>query len=252
MKILGVIPARYASSRFPGKCLVEIEGKTMVRRVYEQACKSPSLDRVVVATDDQRIYDEITRHGGEALMTGAHHRNGTERCAEVLEKLGGEYDYLLNIQGDEPFINPDQIDILASCLDGNTELGTLIRHETDMDMLLSPTEMKVVVNKNKEALYFSRSVIPFVRDVDQTNWAKKHAFYLHIGIYAYRADILPQLVKLPPGILETAESLEQLRWMENGYTIKVAETTHESFMIDTPEDLQVALDHFSEKGESLP
>ena len=251
MKILGVIPARYDSSRFPGKCLVDIQGKSMVRRVYERSILSKSLDRVIVATDDQRIFDEIENNGGNAVMTSMNHRNGTERCREVLDKVEDEYDYIINIQGDEPFINPEQIDILASCLDGDTELGTLARHETDMTVLDSPTEMKVVLNKNMEAMYFSRSVIPFVRDTKKTEWAQKHKFYLHVGIYAYRTDVLKQIVTLAPGELEMTELLEQLRWMENGFRIKVALTTHESFMIDTPADLEAALLHFSSKGISI-
>ncbi|MEQ6122188.1 3-deoxy-manno-octulosonate cytidylyltransferase [Reichenbachiella sp. MALMAid0571] len=247
MKILGVIPARYDSTRFPGKCLVDIQGKSMVRHVYERSVLAKSLTKVIVATDDQRIFDEIKNHNGNVVMTSTTHRNGTERCSEVLEKVEEEYDYIINIQGDEPFINPKQIEILASCLDGNTELGTLVRHETDMAVLDSPTEMKVVLNKNMEAMYFSRSVIPFVRDAKKSDWAKKHQFYLHVGIYAYRTDILKKIVKLSPGELEMTESLEQLRWLENGYKIKVALTTHESFMIDTPEDLEAALEHFSRK-----
>ncbi|MEQ9285986.1 MAG: 3-deoxy-manno-octulosonate cytidylyltransferase [Cyclobacteriaceae bacterium] len=247
MKILGVIPARYESTRFPGKCMVDIAGKTMVRRVYERASESDSLSKVIVATDDQRIFDEITNCGGDVVMTSPSHRNGTERCSEVLGKMNEHYDYIINIQGDEPFINPEQIDILASCLDGETELGTLVRHERDQEVLSRPTEMKVVLNKNDEAMYFSRSVIPFVRDATNVDWAERHEFYLHVGIYAYRSDILKEIVKLPPGKLEMTESLEQLRWLENGFKIKVAHTQHESFMIDTPEDLQAALKHFAGK-----
>lgn len=251
MKLLGVIPARYDSSRFPGKCLVDIQGKSMVRHVYERAVLSKSLDKVIVATDDQRIFDEIESNGGNAIMTSVKHRNGTERCSEVIDKVDESYDYVVNIQGDEPFINPEQIDILVSCLDGDTELGTLVKHETDISVLESPTEMKVVLNKNMEAMYFSRSVIPFVRDSKKSDWAKTHKFYLHVGIYAYRTDVLKKIVKLTPGELEMTELLEQLRWLENGFKIKVALTTHESFMIDTPEDLKAALQHFSRKGIAI-
>ena len=247
MKILGVIPARYASTRFPGKSLVDIQGKTMIRRVYEQSCQAISLSEVIVATDDQRIYDEIASLGGKVLMTSADHTNGTERCCEVLEKMNESFDYVVNIQGDEPFIDPRQIDILSACLDGDTQLATLVRHESDMQKIMSATEMKVVVNKNKEAMYFSRSVIPFVREADQASWAEQFPFYLHVGIYAYRADVLKKIVKLSPSPLETAECLEQLRWLENGYKIKVAETDLPSFMIDTPEDLEDALDYMEGK-----
>lgn len=242
MKILGVIPARYDSTRFPGKCMVDIQGKSMVRRVYEQSCKATSLSKVIVATDDQRIYDEISSHGGNVMMTSKEHRNGTERCNEVVDKVEEIFDYVINIQGDEPFINPEQIDILACCLDGNTELGTLVRHETDFEKLKSPTEMKVVLNNNMEAMYFSRSIVPFVRDVKTDKWAESHKFYLHVGIYGYRKNVLNAIVKLDPTNLENTECLEQLRWLENGYKIKVAETEHDSFMIDTPEDLIDALE----------
>ncbi|MFY0653261.1 MAG: 3-deoxy-manno-octulosonate cytidylyltransferase [Cyclobacteriaceae bacterium] len=245
MNILGIIPARYDSSRFPGKCLVDIKGKTMVRRVYEQAIKASSLTDVIVATDDKRILDEMESNGGKAIMTSTVHRNGTERCCEVLDKIGGSYDYVINIQGDEPFINPEQIDILTSCLDGQTELGTLVRYETDLEKLSSPTEMKVVLNKYNEAMYFSRSIIPFVRDHVKDDWANNHKFYLHVGIYAYRADVLREIVKLDPTSLEQIECLEQLRWLENGYKIKTALTGHPSFMIDTPEDLEDALEYFA-------
>jgi 3-deoxy-manno-octulosonate cytidylyltransferase (CMP-KDO synthetase) len=180
-------------------------------------------------------------------MTSVNHRNGTERCNEVLENVGEYFDYVINIQGDEPFINPEQIDILASCLDDNTELATLVRHEIDLEKLESPTEMKVVMNKNSEAMYFSRSIIPFVRDIEKEKWAKFHKFYLHVGIYAYRKDVLNSIVKLEPSLLESTECLEQLRWLENGYKIKVAETEHESFMIDTPQDLADALEFRARK-----
>ena len=243
MKILGVIPSRYASSRFPGKSLVDIDGKTMVWRVYEQAKKATCLTDVVVATDDDRIFEEISKNGGKVVMTKTSHRNGTERCREVVDIIQGEFDYVINIQGDEPFINPEQIEILASCLDVSTQLATLIRPESDKEVLSSPTEMKVVLNKEKEAMYFSRSVIPYVRD-NQEEWNKAHNYYLHVGIYAYRTDILEEIVTLEPGSLEMTESLEQLRWLENGYKIKVAETHHRSFMIDTPEDLEIALRHY--------
>jgi len=242
MKILGVIPSRYDSSRFPGKPLVNIQGKTMIRRVYERACESQLLDRLIVATDDQRIFNEIAKSGGTAMMTSADHTNGTERCAEVSESLP-EYDYIINIQGDEPYIHPDQIDIVARLLDGETELATLVKKINDPKVLDDPTEMKVIFNRNHEAIYFSRSCIPYLREVSPEERLSNHDFYKHIGIYGYRKDILKEITKLPHSPLEEAEKLEQLRWLENGYTIKLGFTILESQMIDTPEDLMKLSSH---------
>lgn len=236
MKILGVIPSRYASSRFPGKPLVDIHGKTMIQRVYEQAIQSSSLDELVVATDDQRIFYEVTRFGGKAMMTSPDHNNGTERCAEVARVNDG-FDYIINIQGDEPQIHPDQITILANMLNGDVELATLVKPITDYEELDDPGEMKVIFNQQKEAIYFSRTCIPYLRDVQKVDRLKAHKYYKHIGIYAYRDDILQQIVKLPQSTLEMAESLEQLRWIENGYKIQLGFTNLESRMIDTPADL---------------
>ena len=237
MKILGIIPARYASTRFPGKPLVDILGKTMIRRVYEQADKANKLEKVIVATDDKRIYDEVLSFGGRAMMTDENHLNGTERCYEVILKLSEAYDYAINIQGDEPFIQPEMIDELAAILDGKTELGTLVKTISDPEILTNANSMKVVLNKNDEAMYFSRSCIPFVRGVDSDEWLQKHIFYKHIGIYGYRTDILKQITSLDATKLEIAESLEQLRWLENGLKIKVAKTDFETHGIDTPDDL---------------
>lgn len=236
MKVLGVIPARYASTRFPGKPLAQIHGKTMVQRVYEQACKSIVLDDLYVATDDQRIYQEVTEFGGKALMTSETHLNGTERCAEVLQIMP-KFDYVINIQGDEPFIDPIQINTLGRMLDGQVELATLIKPITEERELDDPGEMKVIFNQHKEAIYFSRTCIPYLRDVSLENRLKAHTFYKHIGIYAYRSDILNEIVKLPTSSLEKAESLEQLRWLENGYKIQLGITNLQSHMIDTPADL---------------
>lgn len=236
MKIAGIIPARYASSRFPGKPLVDIGGKTMIRRVYEQALKAKSLTEVIVATDDVRIFNEITDMGGKAVMTSATHNNGTERCAEIAAQL--DVNVVINIQGDEPFIQPEQIDLLAKTFTDNlynTQIATLIKEHAIDPELQNPARVKVVVNKQWEALYFSRSIIPFIRDNTKVPDCK---FYKHIGIYGFRKDILLELVKLPPSSLELAESLEQLRWLENGYKIKCAVTTLESASIDTPEDLK--------------
>lgn len=235
MKILGIIPARYASSRFPGKPLVDIRGKSMIRRVFEQAKKSRKLSDVVVATDDQRIYDEINSFGGRATMTSPDHKNGTERCAEVAEKLSA--DFFINIQGDEPYIHPQQIDDLALLLDQKTELGTLVKQIKDQVLLEKDSVMKVVLDVEGNAIYFSRQCIPYVRDLPKNKWLDHQVFWKHIGIYAYRSDILKEIVKLPPGNLEQAESLEQLRWLENGYKIRVAKTEFESVSIDTPQDL---------------
>lgn len=235
MKILGIIPARFASTRFPGKPLVDIGGKTMIRRVYEQAIKASSLSDVIVATDDQRIYDEVVSFGGKAMMTSPYHLNGTERCAEVAHALGA--DAVINIQGDEPFIHPEQIDTLASLFHvPGFQIGTLIKVCEDKTLIENPSIIKATVNKDLQALYFSRSVIPYLRNADA-----HPTFYKHIGIYGYRADVLQEIVRLPPSPLELAESLEQLRWLENGYTISMAITTHESISIDIPEDLQRVL-----------
>ena len=232
MKILGIIPARFASTRFPGKPLVDIGGKTMIRRVYEQAIKAASLSDVIVATDDQRIYNEVLSFGGRAVMTAPHHLNGTERCAEVASTL--DVDAVINIQGDEPFIHPEQIDTLASLFSYHDfQIGTLIKVCEDQSLLAKPSIIKVTVNKGLQALYFSRSVIPYLRNTDA-----HPTYYKHIGIYGYRSDILQEIVKLPSSPLELAESLEQLRWLENGYTIHTAVTIHESISIDVPEDLE--------------
>jgi 3-deoxy-manno-octulosonate cytidylyltransferase (CMP-KDO synthetase) len=240
MKIIGIIPARYASTRFPGKPLVEINGKSMISRVYEQAMLG-NLDKVVVATDDERIYTHINDIGGEAIITSSTHTNGTERCCEVLGKIKEEFDVAINIQGDEPYIHPEQISQLAGLFENKeVQIGTLIKKIDDPADLLNPDSIKkVVVNKNSEAIYFSRSVIPFLQGVDHGKWLDSHVYYKHIGIYGYRSDVLRDIVKLPPSPLEKAESLEQLRWIENGYKIKVAITEHESPSIDVPADLEL-------------
>ena len=244
MDILGIIPARYASTRFPAKALVDISGKSMIRRVVEQARQAASLTAVVVATDDARIYDHVAAFGGEVIMTGTHHQSGTDRCQEVVEKVGGTYPYVINIQGDEPFIQPRQIDLLASLLDGCTELATLVKAITDPAVLMNPNSPKVVVSQTNgilaEALYFSRQPIPYQRSgpTDVAQWVQHHIYWKHIGLYAYRTDILAQITKLPPSLLENAEMLEQLRWLENGYRIRVAQTDLDSYGIDTPEDLR--------------
>ena len=235
MRVLGIIPARYASTRFPAKPLANIAGKSMVQWVYTQATQSTKISKVVVATDDQRIFDHVRSFGGITVMTSADHVSGTDRCFEAMSKQNEKYDYVINIQGDEPFIAPEQIDLLAGLLDGNTQLATLAKKILDEESLVNPNVVKLVKNINDEALYFSRATIPYLRN------KADHTFYKHIGMYAYRSDILEKITKLPVSSLEKAESLEQLRWLENGFKIKVAETERETIGVDTPEDLQRAI-----------
>ena len=238
--IIGIIPARYASTRFPGKPLVDIKGKTMIQHVYERAKKS-ALDKVIVATDDQRIFDNVSSCGGEAIMTSPNHPSGTDRCYDALQQLKEDYQYVINIQGDEPLIDPKQIDELIAVLDGKVELATQMIKVDSHEMLFNNGEVKIVLNENNEALYFSRSVIPFIKNVDEKDWHLHHNYYRHVGMYAYRTDILEWITKLPVSTLEKAESLEQLRWLQNGFKIKCVETNFESHCIDTPEDLQALL-----------
>ncbi|XHR92272.1 3-deoxy-manno-octulosonate cytidylyltransferase [Mucilaginibacter sp. UC70_90] len=238
MKILGIIPARYASSRFPGKPLVDIGGKTMIQRVYEQAKKCRSLSEVIVATDDDRIFNHVNGFGGVAVMTGANHQSGTDRCAEVARLYPG-YEVIINIQGDQPFIDPEQITKLTACFnDPDTQLATLVKRILTEQELHNANSPKVVINKLSEAIYFSRATLPHVRGQEPENWLEFHTFYKHIGIYGYRADVLQLITKLPVSPLEKAESLEQLRWIDNGYRIKVAETELETHAVDVPEDLE--------------
>jgi 3-deoxy-manno-octulosonate cytidylyltransferase (CMP-KDO synthetase) len=241
MKILGVIPARYASSRFPGKPLADLLGKSMVHRVYLQCKKARHLSDVVVATDHREILEHVLGFGGNAVLTSEQHPSGTDRCREAMELQPDNYDFVINIQGDEPFIDPQQIDLLCASLNSATELATLIQKIRTIDQILSPGEAKVVLNADKEAMYFSRSPIPFVQKQDQNSWLSNTIFYRHVGLYAYRHDILKKITTLPVSSLERAESLEQLRWIENGFKIKTVETEIEDGMcIDTPEDLEKA------------
>lgn len=241
MKIVGIIPARYASTRFPAKPLADIAGQTMIEWVYSQAKKSSQLDRVIVATDNQKIHDHVKSKGGEVCMTSENHVSGTDRCAEALASTGEQFDYVINIQGDEPFIDPRQIDLLASLLDGEAELATLIKKITDADALHNSNIVKVIRNAKNEAIYFSRSPLPHLRNVPKEKWFEQQDYFKHIGMYGYRSDILGEITQLAPSTLELAESLEQLRWIENGYKIKLAETDIESMGIDTPEDLERAV-----------
>jgi len=243
MKILGVIPARYASTRFPAKPLADIDGKSMIQRVYLQALKSKKLSDVVVATDHKEIFDHVKSFQGAVVMTSEFHISGTDRCFEALTKHSDSFDYVINIQGDEPFIAPEQIDLLASLLDGNTQLATLAKKIDAEDQLFNPNVVKVIFNKNQEAIYFSRSTIPYLRNFDQAKWLQTGTIYKHIGMYAYRTDVLEKITQLEASTLERAESLEQLRWLENGFPIKVAETKIETIGIDTPEDLSKAVEY---------
>ncbi|MDR2472242.1 MAG: 3-deoxy-manno-octulosonate cytidylyltransferase [Tannerella sp.] len=248
MKFLGIIPSRYASTRFPGKPLADIGGKTMIRRVYEQACNT--VDNLYVATDDERIFEAVRAFGGNVVITSSEHRSGTDRCYEAYKKIGDGYDVVINIQGDEPFIQPEQIELLKSCFksdksdNADTQIATLVKaFDADGDFehtLFNPNSPKVVLNNRNEAIFFSRSVIPYIRGTKHTEWLKKHVYYKHIGMYAYRSDILKEITSLPQSSLEIAESLEQLRWLQNGYRISVALTTVETIGIDTPEDLETA------------
>ncbi len=243
MKFIGIIPARYASTRFPGKPLADMKGKYMIQRVYEQACKV--LDNVCVATDDERIFDAVQSFGGKVVMTSTEHRSGTDRCFEAYTRLGGGEDVVINIQGDEPFIKPEQIESLVECFcSPDTPIATLVRPFEaceGYESLANPNSPKVVLNDRHEALYFSRSVIPYLRGVEPAEWLSRHTYYKHIGMYGYRADVLAEITRLPQSSLEIAESLEQLRWLQNGYTIKVGITTQETIGIDTPADLEKAL-----------
>lgn len=239
----GIIPARFASTRFPGKPLVLIGGKPMIQRVYEQASKS--LGIVYVATDDEKIYDAVTGFGGKALMTSPDHQSGTDRCAEAVNKItagqGTSIDVVINIQGDEPFIRPEQIDLLMSCFsDSSVEIATLVRKTEAGEDIFNPNQPKVILDAAGNALYFSRAAIPFIRGAEMTEWSKKHTYYKHLGLYAYKTDVLNNITLLPRSPLEITESLEQNRWLENGYKIRTALTTWESIGIDTPEDLEKA------------
>jgi 3-deoxy-manno-octulosonate cytidylyltransferase (CMP-KDO synthetase) len=250
----GIIPARYSSVRFPGKPLASIGGKTVIQLVYEKA--EPALSSVYVATDDERIFSEVTRFGGKAIMTSASHRSGTDRCAEavsIIEKeTGRKTDVIINIQGDEPFIRPEQVRLLASCFnDKDVEIATLIRKVNPGEDLLNVNQPKVVISKSGDALYFSRSAIPYLRDEKTGSWLTAHTYFKHLGIYGYLRETLSEITRLPQSSLELAESLEQNRWLENGYRIRTAVTEWESIGIDTPEDLERAREFFNSHGPSV-
>jgi 3-deoxy-manno-octulosonate cytidylyltransferase (CMP-KDO synthetase) len=252
---LGITPARFASTRFPGKPLVDIGGKTMVQRVYEQACQS-SLEQVVVATDDQRIFDHVASFGGQVVMTSDRHPSGTDRCAEVAAlPQYADCQFVVNVQGDEPFIAPAQINLVLALLVENpaVPIATLAKQidpASNLD-LLNPNLVKVVFDKNQRALYFSRWPLPFLRNLEREHWLSNGIFYKHIGLYAFHRKVLLEVAKLPPSRLELAESLEQLRWLENGYAIGVALTELESISIDSPADFELAVRQFAVGSQGL-
>lgn len=247
MKVLGIIPARYASSRFPGKPLTVINGKSMIQRVYEQASKCDSLNKVIVATDDDRIKSAVEAFKGNVILTSENHKSGTDRCSEVVEFLGVEnqiFDVVVNIQGDEPYINPQQISQVVSCFSNqDVEIATLAKRISSSDELFNTNINKVIFDKAGNAIYFSRHPIPFQQNKPKENWLDNLEYFKHIGIYAYRSKTLSEITALQQSKLEVAESLEQLRWLENGYKIRVVETEYESVAVDTPEDLSKFLNN---------
>ena len=249
MSLLVVIPARYASTRFPGKPLALLGGRPVIQHVWERVCGL--ADRAVVATDDERIVAAVEAFGGTAMMTSSNHRSGTDRCGEVVRRLaeqGERFDVVINVQGDEPFVKAEQLEQLASCFDNvYVQIATLRTHITSTDELLSKNNVKVVCDMNGNALYFSRQPIPLVRGVEECDWLSKCDYYKHVGIYAFRCDTLLRLTQLQPSALESAESLEQLRWLENGYRIAVRTTSVANIGIDTPDDLAAAERYLAEQ-----
>ena len=244
MKVLAVIPARYASTRFPGKPLALLGGKPMIEWVWERVASLNSLNKAVIATDDGRIAKAVSAFDGKAMLTNSSHRSGTDRCGEVLGRLeaaGEQYDVVLNVQGDEPFVQQEQLESLIDCFtNSDTQIATLITAINESEGLLSPNSVKVVCDREGRALYFSRQPIPYLRGVAMEEWLQKHTYYKHVGIYAFRASTLKELVRLPQSPLELGENLEQLRWLENGYRIRVCPTEAGNMGIDTPEDLEAA------------
>lgn len=246
MKFIGIIPARYASMRFPGKPLAVLGGKYVIQRVYEQV--AAVLNDVYVATDDRRIHDTVLAFGGKSVMTSPDHKSGTDRINEAATKIGGDYDVVVNVQGDEPFIQRQQIETVCRCFDDpTTEIATLGKpFGDDIKAIENPNSPKIVVDNRGYAMYFSRSIIPFIRNIEREEWPAAYPFLKHIGMYAYRRSVLSEITKLPQSSLEKAESLEQLRWLQNGYRIKVGLTDIETVGIDTPEDLMRAERFLSE------
>ena len=239
MKFIGIIPARYASTRFPGKPLALLGGKPVIQHVYEKV--AAVLEAAYVATDDERIYDVVKSFGGQVVMTRTDHKSGTDRIEEAIEKIGGEWDVVVNVQGDEPFVAKNQLDTICHCFDDpTTQIATLGKPFESMEAVQNPNSPKIVVDKMGFAMYFSRSVIPYVRGKEMSSWLTHYPFLKHLGIYAYRKDVLRQVTQLPQSSLEIAESLEQLRWLQNGFKIKVGTTDVETVGIDTPQDLERA------------
>jgi 3-deoxy-manno-octulosonate cytidylyltransferase (CMP-KDO synthetase) len=239
MRILGVIPARFASTRFPGKPLAMIHGKSMVRRVYEQALQAKTLTNILVATDDTRIFEEVLSFGGKVVLTNPNHPSGTDRCLEALNHINEPFDAVINIQGDEPFIDPAQIDQLAEILKNpNVQIATLAKKITSNDELFNANVVKVIFDASGKAIYFSRNPIPYLRGSERADWLQNFDFFKHIGLYGFSFKTLSEITQIPQSKLEKAESLEQLRWLENGYAIVLGLTENDSFGIDTPEDLQ--------------
>lgn len=239
MKFIGIIPARYASTRFPGKPLALLGGKPVIQHVYEKV--AAVLEAAYVATDDERIYDAVKSFGGQVVMTRTDHKSGTDRIEEAIEKIGGEWDVVVNVQGDEPFVAKSQLDTICHCFDNpTTQIATLGKPFESMEAVQNPNSPKIVVDNMGFAMYFSRSVIPYVRGKEESSWLTHYPFLKHLGIYAYRKDVLRQVTQLPQSSLEIAESLEQLRWLQNGFKIKVGTTDVETVGIDTPQDLERA------------
>lgn len=239
MKFIGIIPARYASTRFPGKPLALLGGKPVIQHVYEKV--AAVLEAAYVATDDERIYDVVKSFGGQVVMTRTDHKSGTDRIEEAIEKIGGEWDVVVNVQGDEPFVAKSQLDTICHCFDDpTTQIATLGKPFKSMEAVQNPNSPKIVVDNMGFAMYFSRSVIPYVRGKEKSSWLTHYPFLKHLGIYAYRKDVLRQVTQLPQSSLEIAESLEQLRWLQNGFKIKVGTTDVETVGIDTPQDLERA------------
>lgn len=239
MKILAVIPARYGSTRFPGKPLADILGKPMIQRVYEQVQKTQKIDHAVVATDDERIFRAVSAFGGNAVMTSENHPSGTDRCFEAFQKTAEKFDAIINVQGDEPFIDPEQIDQLAALISmQKVDIATLICPITDFNLLWDSNVVKAVISKSGKALYFSRQAIPFNRNAAKEFWLNEQTYYRHLGIYAYKSEALEAITKLPISGLEKTESLEQLRWLENDFYIQTGITEKEGVSIDTAEDLK--------------
>lgn len=253
LKYIAIIPARYASTRFPGKPLAMLGGKPVIQRVWEQV--SSVVDAAVVATDDERIAQAVESFGGRAIMTSPNHKSGTDRCWEAYQKQGEEFDVVINVQGDEPFIAHSQLRAIMACFeDENTDIATLVKpfaEEDGLSALENPNSPKVVLDNDSCAVYFSRSVIPYLRGVEREDWLKHHAFYKHIGMYAFRRDVLGEVTALPQSTLEKAESLEQLRWLENGYKIGVGISDVETVGIDTPEDLERAEEFLKAQKSNL-